>query len=452
MRRFTAFIFALIIIFTLIPAVASAEFSADDLTSKSVALIDATTGSIIFEKDGDRERYPASTTKIMTAIVVLENAKLDDVVTAGTEINKFDDNSSMMGLIQGEKLTIEQLLYGLLLPSGNDAAATLAVHVGGSIEGFAEMMNAKAKELGLTRTHFVNPHGLTNDAHYTTAKELAQIAAYAYKNETFRKVVSTRSYTIESSNKRSIPLVLTNTNRLMDPDSDSYYSGTTGIKTGSTTAAGGCLVASVEKNGRTLIAVILLDETTDKTARWSDAIALLDYGFENAADVNVSELDIQKSIGIAVNGAAEDDPSGGIVQLSVQLDGVAISGTNEYVNELKTNAANITMSVQFEKQLIAPVNQGDVLGTAVYYYNGSKLFSAQLTAQNSVYESNAVQTPASNTSASPNATQNEPVDPADNSTLLFWILIALVIIIIVVVVRIIIIKRGKHGRKYYNYK
>ncbi len=452
MKRLTAFAVALILIFTLFPAAAAAEFSAEDLTSKSVALIDANTGSVIFEKDGDRERYPASTTKIMTAIVVLENTKLDDVVTAGSEINKFDDQSSMMGLKEGEKLTIEQLLYGLLLPSGNDAAAALAVHVGGSIAGFADMMNAKAKELGLTHTHFINPHGLTNDAHYTTAKELAQIAAYAYKNETFRKIVSTRTYTIQSSNKRSNPLVLTNTNRLLDPESDSYYAGTTGIKTGSTSAAGGCLVASAEKNGRTLIAVILLDETTDKTARWSDGITLLDYGFENAADINVTDLNVQNSISIAVDGAAEDDPSGGIVQFSAQLDGVAISGTNDYINELKTNAASITMSVQFDKQLAAPVTQGDVLGTAIYYYNGAKLFSVQLTAQNSVYESGAVETPAPNTSSSPTAAQNEPVEPADNSTLLFWILVALVVIIIVVVIRIIIIKRGRHGRKYYNYK
>ena len=235
------------------------------VVAKSALLMDATTGQVIYAKNAHERRAQASTTKIMTALVVLERARLDEVVTAGPDINKIEP--VVIGLHPGDKLTVEQLLYGMLLNSGNDAAVALAEHVGGSVSKFAEMMNAKAAELGLKDTHFVTPNGLDADGHYTSAYDLAVLTRVAMSNTVFEKIVSTKEYRIEGP----VRWIFKNSNRLLDS-----FPGADGVKTGFTDNAGRCLVASATRKGHRAIAVALNSDTM-----YEDAGAMLSYLLSN---------------------------------------------------------------------------------------------------------------------------------------------------------------------------
>ena len=234
------------------------------LSAKAAVVMDAATGQVVFEKNARERRAPASTTKMMTALVTLENARLDQVVTASANVVV---EPSIIGLEPGDQLTVEQLLYGLMLPSGNDAALALAEHVGGSVARFAEMMNAKAAQLGLRDTHFVNPHGLDARDHYSSAYDLAVIARVAMQNPVFERIVATREQRVEGP----VSWIFKNNNRLLG-----VYPGADGIKTGYTDNAGRCLVFSATRGGHRAISVVL-----DSAAMYEDSAALLDYFFAN---------------------------------------------------------------------------------------------------------------------------------------------------------------------------
>lgn len=217
--------------------------------ASAAIVIEESTGRILYASN-ENERLPmASTTKIMTALVALENSELDEVVTASE--NAFGVPGTSIYLEKGESLTLEQMLYGLMLASGNDAAVAIAEHVGGSVDGFCAMMNARAAALGCLDTHFVTPHGLPSDNHYTTAKDLVWIAREALKIPIFRKIVSTQRATLPWAN-HTYDRVLNNKNKLL-----STYPGAIGVKTGYTKAAGRCLVFAAERNDMTLIGVVL---------------------------------------------------------------------------------------------------------------------------------------------------------------------------------------------------
>ena len=235
------------------------------IVAKAGVLIDATTGQVLFERNAHEHRAPASTTKMMTALVTLEHAALDEVVTAGPDVTTVIP--SIIGLEPGDKLTVKQMLYGLLLPSGNDAAVALADHVAGSMPKFAAMMNAEAAEIGLKDTHFVTPHGLDVDGHYSSAYDLAKIANAAMQNSTFENIVATTEYGI----KGPPAWMFRNLNRLLGT-----YAGADGVKTGYTDNAGNCLVFSATRNGRRAISVVL-----DSDSKWTDSSALMDYFFAN---------------------------------------------------------------------------------------------------------------------------------------------------------------------------
>lgn len=244
-----------------------------DMTAKSAILIDATTGRILYEKNPDDKHMPASTTKMMTALLGIENASDDDIV----EVDKraVGEDGSSIYLNEGDKIKMSELIQATMLASGNDGADAIAYYIGkGSLSTFIQMMNDKAKALGATNTHFNNPHGLTDPNHYTTARDLAKIAAYAYQNPKFRKVVSTKEQEIHWTVPADRKDIFGSTNRLLW-----NYDDITGIKTGYTEAAGGCLVASAQKNGTTLIAVVL--QTDDSRSRFTESRALLDYGFKH---------------------------------------------------------------------------------------------------------------------------------------------------------------------------
>ena len=257
------------------------------ILSESAVLIDASSGTILAQKNADKKMYPASLTKIMTAILAIELGELTDVITVDDD-TPFEIEGSHIALEPGEILTLKDLLYALMLPSANDAASVIAKHYGGSLENFVKMMNQKAKELGAYNTNFTNPHGLHDTNHYSTAADLALITKYTMENDTFRKIVSTTKYEIQTTNKKDEPRYFTTLNKLIYNTSynqiyvdgayiSPYYEYATGAKTGYTPQAGNCLVATAKKDGTDLIAVTMKGISLEM---YQDAHNLFNYGFE----------------------------------------------------------------------------------------------------------------------------------------------------------------------------
>ena len=256
----------------------SSEISDEpSLNSRTAIIYERSSGTILFGKNENEKRKMASTTKIMTAIVVIEKCNLEDIVTVSKKAAS--TGGSRLGLHTDDKVSVLNLLYGLLLCSGNDAAVALAEFVGGDVSSFADLMNSKASELSLTSTHFVTPHGLDNDDHYTTAYELALITNYALKNETFRNIVGTKNYNISINGYSKN---LSNTNELLG-----NLNGVYGVKTGFTNGANRCLVTSVKRNNMDLICVVLGADT--KKDRTKDSCKLIEYAFKNFELVNIKE-------------------------------------------------------------------------------------------------------------------------------------------------------------------
>lgn len=247
--------------------------------AEGAVLMDASTGQVLFGKNQDKQFYPASITKIMTALVVLERCKLTDVVTfSASATTNLESGAVSLNITEGDQLTVEQALYGLLLKSANEIGNGLAEHVGGSISGFADLMNAKAKELGCKNTHFANPHGLNDSTHMTTPYDMALIMRAALQNETFRKIDTTLTYNFPAT-KKAGARTITMGHKMMYPSDSRYYEGIIGGKTGYTSKAGNTLVTGVQRNGVSLIAVVLKSKGT----QYTDTKALLDYGFANYA-------------------------------------------------------------------------------------------------------------------------------------------------------------------------
>ena len=261
------------------------------LNATSAILVEVSTGRIIYERNATERKYPASITKIMTAILVLENCKLEDkVIVSESALSNIPSGYVTCDLLPGEEISVEALLYALMVKSANDAAYVLAEHVGGSVQGFSDMMNAKARDLGCTGTYFVNPNGIHNEKHFTTAYDMYLIANYAMKNETFRKLVTTKSYTLPATNLYSKEdRSFSTTNALIDDTSSLFYKYAIGIKTGYTSQAGECLVAESSRDGLDFIAVILDAGTPSQGNRFTDAKKLFDYGYDNYTLTKIKE-------------------------------------------------------------------------------------------------------------------------------------------------------------------
>ena len=245
-------------------------WAAPNVQAESAILINARTGSVIYEKNADTRRSPASLTKVMTCILGLEEKGLDSIfnISMAAAATEYSD----LGMKGGEKMRSGELMRGMMMESDNGAAVVVAQNVSGNILKFADRMNAKAKELRCRKTHFSNPHGLTAKWHYTTARDMAKIAAYAMKNPDFRNIVSSKSSVIHWASPSGKTYKADNTNRLL-----SFYTGANGIKTGWTSAAKGCLAASAKRNDIELIAIVL--KSPDGDSRFADARSMLDYGF-----------------------------------------------------------------------------------------------------------------------------------------------------------------------------
>ena len=296
MKRALAYIMIFLMIFLNIPSVTTyaedsdtnesiaADVSNDpnfpELSSQSVIVMDAKSGQILYEKDAHTKKYPASITKILTALVALENGDLDSQITMSEDaVWGIERGSSHIALDVGEQITLEDALYAVMLVSANEAAWGVAEHVGGSLSEFCDMMNEKAKSLGCENTHFVNANGLHDDNHYTTAYDMALITRAAIKNEKFMEITSTNYYEIAPTNKNSETRYLWQDNKLINESSEYYYSYCQGGKTGFTDEAGGTLVAWAKYNDLQLICVTLNASTNSEN--YADSAALFRYFFGN---------------------------------------------------------------------------------------------------------------------------------------------------------------------------
>ena len=312
--------------------------SAVETSAASAILVDADSGRVLYEHNADRKMLIASTTKIMTALTALEHGCLSDTVTVSREAACTE--GSAMYLKEGETLTLETLLYGLLLCSGNDAAVAIAQHIGGSVRGFAALMNEKAQALGMENTSFANPNGLDDEHHYSTARDMAKLAAAAVENETLLRIASTRTVTIGGR-------TMHNHNKLL-----SYMDGCIGLKTGYTKAAGRTLVSCAERNGQRLIAVTLQDGND-----WADHQALYEYGF-SAFPARTCAVR-----GKAVTRAAV---RGGVSPSVPLLAGDSFRWPAAVSEELTTEFC-------LDGPLTAPVSAGTVAGAAVFRLSGTEI-------------------------------------------------------------------------------
>ena len=318
------------------------------LDSRIALVYDRASGRILFDKNGNKTTPMASTTKIMTAIVVVENSNLSDIVTIDSK--SAGTGGSRLGLKKNDKITVNDLLYGLMLRSGNDAAVALAIHVGGSVEGFAELMNKKARELNLTSTHFMVPHGLDMDGHYTTAYELAKMADYALKNEKLKAIVSTKTCTININNN---PKVISNTNELLGS-----VSGVYGVKTGFTNGAGRCLVTACKRDSLDIITVIIGADT--KKIRTSDSMKLIEYSFKNYQIINIKQkVEEQFEKWKELNENRIIINKGKINKVELKLENIGF----EKMAVKNTQLDNITIEINSLYYLEAPIEKNMVIGT-----------------------------------------------------------------------------------------
>lgn len=344
----------------------------DQLYAASAILVEASTGKVIFEKNADQVMYPASTTKILTALLALEFGDLDQICTVSENaITFYEDDVTTIDLRAGEQLPLRELLYAALVKSANDAANVIAESISGNLNDFVGLMNEAAAVYGCTNTNFTNPHGLHNDNHYTTARDMAIIARQAMKNETFRQMVSTLDYTIpatsmlrarniSTSNRLLMPTMGENTNKYYFPDA-------IGIKTGTTTKAGYCFVGAAERDGIELISVLFF---TGENARWADTIKLMNYGFSQY--VSVTPIDLYNMNPITVdtkNFSLEDTNMGRLPLNCVARDASNTTRIIATPDEVELMASNLkdTMLFEYTREFTAPITAGEVMGTMTYF-------------------------------------------------------------------------------------
>ncbi len=333
-----------------------------DVTASSAILIDAATGLVLYEKDADAQHYPASITKILTTLLALENSSLDEtVVFSSTAVYENEGETSNIARDVGEEMTMEQTLYAVMLESANECAYAAAEHVGGGdYQAFIDMMNERAQELGCTNTHFVNANGLHDDDHYTSCRDMALIAQDAIANETFRRIIGTRSYIIPPTNKHDEETPLNNHHRMINAyrGAEYLYDYCIGGKTGYTEMARNTLVTYAEKDNLLLICVVMETENP-----YDDTIALLNFGFDNYAAYNVSQNETR----YGTNASAIDNPLFGWDADYAEPDPNA-----EIVLPVSASFEDTEVTVSYDN------TSGSVFGTLIYSYGGREVGSVDI--------------------------------------------------------------------------
>lgn len=388
-RIILIFLSLILLISTFAGVTASASYNDQvDFTANIVLLESLDSGAVIFDKNADLKTAPASLTKITTAMVVLENCDdLNAVVTAKQSIIRSLDgtDSSTAGIAVGEQLTVYQLLQCLLVKSANEAAVILADYVGGSTDNFVKMMNDYVKKLGCTHTHYVNPHGLDADGHYTTASDLAIIVKHALKNKTFVELVNTLTINLPANQYREKAVSYNTTNYLISPHSRYYYEYAAGVKTGTTENAGHCLISTATKNGYTYLCIILQDKSTDtngdgleENLAFTESKKAYKWAFTNIKLKVVAETtDIITDVS---------------VKLGKKTDHVQLVPAQQVTALVPYNIDSSAILVQPVKDsisdnIMAPIKKGDKLGKAEIIYAGDVIGTVDLVAANDVKRS-----------------------------------------------------------------
>ena len=339
------------------------------LNARIGLIFDRNSKTIMFEKNGGKQVPMASTTKIMTSIVVLENANLSDVVTI--EKKAAGTGGSRLGLKLNDKITVHDLLYGLMLESGNDAAVALAIHVGGSIQGFSDLMNEKAKEMGLKNSHFVTPHGLDEEGHYTTAYELACMADYALQIPKFKEIVSTKNYNVTIN---GVSRAISNTNELLG-NLDGVY----GVKTGFTNGANRCLVTACKRGNLDIITVVLGADT--KKIRTTDSIKLIEYAYKNYEVIDIQSV-VEKQF----------ESWKQLNENRIYVNKGKTSDVTLKINKLKYGKMavkhdekdSITLSINSLYYLEAPVEENYVIGSIKVQLAGKTIEELEILVENKI--------------------------------------------------------------------
>lgn len=361
-KKILASFFILLFIFSF-ENIFSSQGNNLNLNARSCIILDRTSKKILFGKNEYNKVKMASTTKIMTATIILENCDLSQTVTiskkaAGT-------GGSRLGLKTDDKITIRDLLYGLLLVSGNDAAVALAETCSGTVTDFANLMNEKAKELGLNNTHFETPHGLDSDNHYTTAYELAILTDYALKNSTFLNIVGTKNYTITIN---GYPKNLTNTNELLGS-----LNGIYGVKTGFTNGANRCLVTSCKRGDMDIICVVLGCDT--KNFRSSDSTKLINYAFENFEYVNIKDL-VNSEFNIWKESKSNYFSIEKGVTSNLEIDISEIS--SPIIPIKKDDISSLKVEFSISKELSAPLYKNTSIGKFIVYTSSETILEGNI--------------------------------------------------------------------------
>lgn len=344
------------------------------VNSRACVVIDRKTNCVLFGKNENSKKKMASTTKIMTATIIIEKCNLSDSI----EISKkaAGTGGSRLGLKTGDKITVLDLLYGLMLRSGNDAAVALAEYVGGDINGFAELMNAKALELGLTNTHFETPHGLDSNEHYTTAYELALLSNYALNNPTFAKIVGTKNYTITINGS---PKDLSNTNELLG-----NMEGVYGIKTGFTNGANRCLVTACKRNNIDIICVVLGADT--KKFRTIDSIKLINYIFNNFV-----VYDLESFVNKNFEDWKKDNLNTFVINKGLSQE-VLLNIENLNISKIpirKDLVNSFEMKIECQKYFEAPVKSNSSIGNIVISNSGKEIAKCNISIMNDIDKKNS---------------------------------------------------------------
>jgi D-alanyl-D-alanine carboxypeptidase (penicillin-binding protein 5/6) len=439
---------------------AKSDDTSINVTSTSAILVEESTGKVLYSKNPNAKMYPASMTKLITALVLLDYFKPDDIITVGAEINDVSLDSSKAGHVRGESLTVENLLRGLLIPSGNDSAVVIATAVAKKVENneslsepecekvFADLMNKKAEKLGCKNTHFVNPHGYHDDNHYTCASDMALIAAEALKNSTISEIGSEKEFSGNGLGdlKDSHPDLKTQdytweSHNMLITDNQYRYEYADGLKTGFTDEAGDCVTATAKKDGVRLIAVVF---NSPDPSRWLDAKNLFNYGFENYGFVKLNKVgDTVASAGLVYNKSADGNTLALTVKDDVSLF-IKKSEAQNITTEIKiTNNDILTKNKEKDEnnlpKLMAPIAKDTEIGIVNYKApDGTLLASAKLYSSRDVEKASLIGRIFYN------------VKTVVSGVVSNHLLLKISILVIVILFIIILLLLKKRKRKYYS--
>lgn len=450
-------------------------------SAEAAILVDANSGRILFEKRVNYVMYPASITKIMTAILAIENSNMTDIVNIDNTMAEITMNlkdAAMCGFQKNESVYMEDLLYGLLLLSGADAAVAIAIHVGGTYENFIQMMNDKAAELGMTNTVYKNPHGLYQSGHVTSAADMARLTQYASKFPAFAKMVATGKHTPTDTDKNEYSEKGTfwyNSNKLVNGNSTYGYDYATGVKTGFTTPSGHTLVASAEKEDLSMISVVLKDSANGK---WMNSITMFEYGFLYYDTIDLANEFSEREITVDVENAASTTSGS---QLRLQLapvEKVYLTERIDLADEIRADIDQyFTVDVKYyDGALVAPIEKGAEVGIISFTYIYDHYYSDYLDVP--VGENNSIKTikyeayliAANSVNAKPTVTAEPTVEPettagitdtdetgvpedeSNISKILIYAALALLAIVIIMILSSYFTRRYRYQQYYVTNK